>query len=68
MNPTENLYSILAREVYKQRGQFDTKKDLKYTLTLRWDAIIADVLKKLIKSMLNLLLAYTEEPVGCNSY
>ena len=51
LNPIENLWGIMANEMYKNGRQYDRISDLKASLIECWNNISDDVLKKLINSM-----------------
>ena len=53
LNPIENLWGILVREVYSSGRQFSTKEELKDEILKQWDLITEDTLLSLVKSMPN---------------
>lgn len=51
LNPIENLWGILAREVYKEGTQYQTVQSLKAAIVKAWEAIDQNVIIKLYDSM-----------------
>ena len=51
LNPMENLWSIVARAVYKDARQFVGKDDLKAAIIEAWNTLPEEVLRTLIESM-----------------
>ena len=51
LNPIENLWAILARNVYKSCRQFHTTDELRNQILLSWSEIGVPTLQKLYKSM-----------------
>lgn len=51
LNPMENLWGILAREVYKNGTQYKNKHDLMSAIKLAWEKIPKQTLTKLSQSM-----------------
>ena len=68
LNPIENLWAILARDVYKLGRQFDTVADLKEALFYCWDTITIDTLQKLVDSMPKRLMDCMEARGGFTSF
>lgn len=51
LNPIENLWGILVREVYANGKQYDDKTALKNAILAAWDNIQLSTLEKLVDSM-----------------
>ena len=51
LNPIENLWSVLARAVYRDGRQFETVSDLREVVDQCWASIDATLLQKLVDSM-----------------
>ncbi len=51
LNPIENLWGILARAVYADGKQYNSKEELKQSIRREWQKISPQVLKNLIESM-----------------
>ena len=51
LNPIENLWGILVREVYKSGKQFSTVQELKNAILIAWRTLNPIVLKNLSLSM-----------------
>jgi len=51
LNPMENLWGILARDVYEGGRQFDNVNDLKRQISVSWDKISNSTLQNLTYSM-----------------
>ena len=51
LNPIENLWGILVRQVYRDFRQFESLQDLREAIETAWDNIDPEVLKKLADSM-----------------
>ena len=51
LNPMENLWSILVKEVYKDNIVFDNLDDLKNSIIVAWKNIGKKILQKLVDSM-----------------
>ncbi len=67
-NPIENLWAILAKELYKNGRQFDCLDDLKEALILAWDAIELEILHNLVKSLPRCIVSLIEARGGPTSY
>ena len=53
LNPIENLWSILVRDVYADCRQYNNVKELKIAIRAAWGRITQQTLSKLIGSMQN---------------
>ncbi|RCN45532.1 hypothetical protein ANCCAN_08461 [Ancylostoma caninum] len=53
LNPTENLWAIVAREVYANGAQYNTVNDLKVAVLSAWASIPKDTIDNLVSSMKN---------------
>jgi transposase len=51
LNPIENMWGMLARAVYAQGRQFQTRNDLIVTIKRSWDKIGQDLINSLLESM-----------------
>ena len=51
LNPIENLWGILARDVYRNARQFQTKEQLKEQVMRSWADIGSATLENLVNSM-----------------
>ena len=53
LNPIENVWGLMVREVYKNRRQFSTVQELKAAILVAWNSLGSDVIKNLVASMKN---------------
>ena len=53
LNPTENLWSHLAHQVYANNRQYDSEYELELAIINKWDKIPKFLLENLINSMKN---------------
>ena len=53
LNPIENLWGILVRQVYAHGKQYDTINNLKQAIIHAWSNISPTIINNLIKSMKN---------------
>ena len=60
MNPTENIFGILARRVYMNNRQYDDVDQLKSSIEKEWKALETEFLQKLVDSMPNRLFELTK--------
>ena len=51
LNPIENLWGILARKVYANGRQFDSKNQLKRAIESEWSKIDIETIHKLFESL-----------------
>jgi transposase len=51
LNPIENLWGVLVREVYKDCRQYDSVAELEKAVKLAWSRIPVQLMKKLVYSM-----------------
>ena len=52
LNPMENLWGILARDVYDNgKRQFDNLEELKFAIKTSWDSISNTILETLVNSV-----------------
>lgn len=51
LNPIENIWGVLAREVYKENRQFSKIIELKSAIICAWENINLNLINKLISSM-----------------
>lgn len=57
LNPIENLWAILARDIYDHGRQFNSVQELKQQIQISWDNISISLLQSLSESMPDRLLA-----------
>lgn len=57
MNIIENVWSILAREVYKEGRQYNNKDELKQAITTAWQKIPQDKITSLYDSIPRRIIA-----------
>lgn len=67
-NPIENLWSILAQDVYNKGKQYDNINDLKNAIKEAWDRIELHTLRKLADSMPRRILSLLEARGGPTRY
>ena len=60
LNPIENLWGMMARDVYKDGKQYDTKNDLKNAIYDAWDKFSRETAVKLRDSMCNRCISVIE--------
>ena len=60
LNPIENLWGILAHEVYKNGTQYHNKRELMSSIEKAWKNIPVSTLKKLTSSMTSRLIKVIE--------
>jgi len=51
LNPTENIWEVLSRRVYRKSRQFCGVKELKDCITMQWARMDRDLRCNLVKSM-----------------
>lgn len=68
LNPIENLWGIIANEVYKNGKQFDNIIDLKKRITDVWNGISLYILCKLVRSMPDRLYEVIKNNGGSTKY
>jgi len=51
LNPIENQWGILARDVYRNQRQFSNVEELTQCVLTSWDEIKEETLEKLVSSM-----------------
>ena len=68
LNPIENLWGILVRDVYADCRQYNTVDELKCAILKAWSRIGPEVLKKLIDSMQNRIFSTIQVSGGCTKY
>jgi transposase len=67
INPIENVWGILVRDIYSDCRQYETKEQLKIAIENAWDRISSETLKNLINSMpkrMNLLIKSSGKPIN----
>jgi transposase len=60
LNPMENLWGILVRDIYADCRQFDNVDQLKEAIQEAWDRVPLDQLSRLVKSMSNRMIQVIE--------
>jgi transposase len=68
LNPIENLWGILAREVYKHGRQFATVAELKIKIKDAWEGIQCATLENLVMSMPNRIFSVISKNGGHTKY
>lgn len=68
LNPIENLWGILAREVYRNGRQFTCVEDLKNAIKCAWEELSCDILLELIDSMPNRIFHVIKNNGGSTKY
>jgi len=68
LNPIENLWGILVRDVYANGKQYDNKEQLKTAVLAAWDRIPVTTLETLIDSMNNRCVAVIQKLGGKTKY
>ena len=68
LNPIENLWGILARDVYGGNRQFQSERELLNCVINCWKNIEAKVLEKLVQTMHNRCVAVIENQGGNTKY
>ena len=53
LNPIENLWGIIARQVYGHGKQYETKSELVSVIFHAWNSLSLELLQNLISSMKN---------------
>ncbi|GBL83753.1 Transposable element Tc3 transposase [Araneus ventricosus] len=61
LNPMENLWDILAHEVYKNGIQYQNKQELMSSIEKAWIKISKNILKELSNSMTSKLIKVIEK-------
>ena len=56
LNPIENLWGILVRDVYEDCRQFSSTLELKKAIVEAWNRITLETLSRLIRSMPNRMI------------
>ena len=68
LNPIENLWGILVRDVYADCRQFNSVDELKKAILDAWSRISVEVLKKLVDSMKNRIFSTIQLSGCCTKY
>lgn len=68
LNPVENLWGMIVRDVYAGNKQYDIVDELKNAITASWNSIAANVLKSLSESMKNRLFQVINRSGGRTDY
>ena len=68
MNPIENVWGILSRDVYVEGKQHDDVEELKEAINYAWERIEMATLKKLATGMPRRLIELLEKKGGETSY
>lgn len=68
LNPTENLWGHLARQVYANNRQYDSVYELELAIVDKWDKIPKSLLENLINSMKNRVFEVIQKNGGSTSF
>lgn len=68
LNPIENLWGYLSRQVYENNKQYHSTYELEMAIMEKWDNIPESFLKKLINSMPNRVFQVIQRNGGATSY
>lgn len=68
LNPIENLWGIMAREVYRNGKQYDNIRALEVAIKNTWRKIKLTTLESLINSMPSRLISVIENQGGKTKY
>lgn len=68
LNPIENLWGIMARDIYTNGRQFTTIKSLKEEIHKSWQRIENETLSKLISSMPDRIFSVIQSNGGHTKY
>ncbi len=68
LNPTENIWALLVRDVYAGFRQFEYEDDLCEAIAAAWERIQVDTLKRVIASMPNRCMDVIQRRGGPTSY
>ncbi|OXA39388.1 Transposable element Tc3 transposase [Folsomia candida] len=68
LNPIENFWGILVREVYKNGKQYDNVNQLKTAISTAWVKVEKATLQKLVDSMPNRIFQVISEAGGSTKY
>uniref|UniRef100_A0A914CDA8 Tc1-like transposase DDE domain-containing protein n=1 Tax=Acrobeloides nanus TaxID=290746 RepID=A0A914CDA8_9BILA len=68
LNPMENLWGILVREVYAKNRQYDDVETLQNAIVKAWDNINDETLQNLTDSMKNRVYQVIERGRGVTDY
>lgn len=68
INPIENLWGLLVRDIYRDNRQFATVNELKHAILASWDNIGVQVLHNLAHSVPKRLIAVAKSSGGPTSY
>ena len=61
LNPIENIWGLMARDIYAGGKQFSNVYELKTGIQKSWDNIDKKIIKKLVNSMTNRLKLYQQK-------
>ena len=68
LNPIENIWGTLARKVYRNGRQFNSKSELQQAITSEWASIDPEEIQKLISSMKDRLIEVITKKGAETSY
>ena len=68
LNPIENLWGILAQNVFKNGRQYQSVLELKIEIERQWNEINDDILKNLINSMPQRIFQVINNSGGATKY
>ena len=68
LNPTENLWGILVRDIYADSRQYENVNQLKEAIQKAWDRVSLDQLSPLVNSMPNRMIQVIERHGKATDY
>lgn len=68
LNPIENLWGLIVRDIYADSRQYNTVADLKQAILVAWNRLDVQVLQKLVSSMPHRLCEVIAKKGGCTNY
>lgn len=68
LNPIENLWGIIVRDIYRHNKQYETVRDLKIAILKTWQSIKKDCLETLVKSVPSRLIEVIKAGGGPTHY
>ena len=68
LNPIENLWGIMVRQVYADNRQYRNVEELKRAILDAWNSISTELLKKLSNSMQNRIFQVIQRNGGVTDY
>lgn len=68
LNPIENVWGCLVREIYKNNKQYDSVTELKVAVSEAWEDLDQILLNNLINSMPSRIFEVVNKNGGCTHY